>query len=177
MIVPFTEKEANGIPMKQKNLLEGKKILLVDDEPDVLDALSELLTMCHLVTATSFEEARKRLETEYFDIAILDIMGVDGYALLDIAVKREVVPVMLTAHALTPEDAARSWRGGAASYLPKEEMANLEIFPNDVLEAREKGQSPWWRWFERLGSYYDRKFGVGWTEKDKDMWNKIKYGV
>jgi DNA-binding response OmpR family regulator len=44
--------------------------------------------MCHVAKAATFEEAQKLLETEYFDIAILDIMGVDGYKLLDIAKKK-----------------------------------------------------------------------------------------
>ena len=30
--------------MSDSNLLEGKKILIVDDEPDILDALEELLS-------------------------------------------------------------------------------------------------------------------------------------
>jgi CheY-like chemotaxis protein len=32
--------------MAERTLLDGKKILIVDDEPDVLDSLEELLTMC-----------------------------------------------------------------------------------------------------------------------------------
>jgi len=39
------------------------------------------------------------LQTRPFDIAILDIMGVDGYGLLRVAKERGVVAVMLTAHA------------------------------------------------------------------------------
>ena len=35
-------------------LLKGKKILIVDDEPDVLDQLIELLDMCRIDTASSF---------------------------------------------------------------------------------------------------------------------------
>jgi len=31
-----------------ENLLEGKKLLIVDDEPDVLDTLEELLPMCRV---------------------------------------------------------------------------------------------------------------------------------
>jgi CheY-like chemotaxis protein len=32
--------------MEKDKLLEGKRILLVDDEPDVLDTLEDLLPMC-----------------------------------------------------------------------------------------------------------------------------------
>ena len=32
--------------MSDTNLLEGKKILIVDDEPDILAVLEDLLDMC-----------------------------------------------------------------------------------------------------------------------------------
>jgi len=47
--------------MSDTNLLEGKKILIVDDEPDVLDVLEEMLDMCEVVKASSFDEAKKLL--------------------------------------------------------------------------------------------------------------------
>jgi len=42
-------------------------------------------------------------------------MGVDGYKLLEIAVERKVIAVMLTANALSPEDTVKSLKDGAAS--------------------------------------------------------------
>ena len=89
--------------MKNQDLLKDKRILLVDDEPDVLDTLVELLTTCDTETASTYEEARDKLITGNFDMAILDIMGVDGYKLLDLATERNIAAVMLTAHALSPE--------------------------------------------------------------------------
>jgi DNA-binding response OmpR family regulator len=70
-------------------ILEGKRILVVDDEPDVLDTLEDLLSMCEVVKASSFEKAKSLLESGPFDFAILDIMGVNGYDLLDIATKKK----------------------------------------------------------------------------------------
>jgi len=72
----------------EESLLDGKRVLIVDDEPDVLATLEELLPMCNVVKAASFEEAKELLTTQYFDMAILDIMGVDGYKLLEIGNKR-----------------------------------------------------------------------------------------
>ena len=161
--------------MTKESLLHGKRILIVDDEPDVLEILEELLTMCDVKKAFSFEEAIQLLKTQYFDIAILDIMGVDGYKLLEIAKQRKVIPVMLTAHALSPDDTLRSFKEGAASYVPKEEMTNITTFLNDILEAKEKGKGLWWRWLERFGDYYDKKFGLDWQDKDKDFWGDFKY--
>jgi DNA-binding response OmpR family regulator len=64
------------------SLLDQKKVLIVDDEPDVLETLRELLSMCEVTEAATFERAKELLETQVFDIAILDIMGVDGYQVL-----------------------------------------------------------------------------------------------
>jgi DNA-binding NtrC family response regulator len=161
--------------MAKMDLLEYKRVLIVDDEPDILETLEEILTMCDVVKASTFQEAKDLLEREYFDIAILDIMGVDGYKLLEIANKKEVMAVMLTAHALSPEDTMKSYQEGAASYVPKDEITNITTFLNDVLEAKEKGKNPWSRWLDRLGAYYDKKFGLNWKERDKDFWQKFSY--
>ena len=39
--------------------------------------------------AATFEEGKALLESQVFDVAILDIMGVDGYGLLEIATGRK----------------------------------------------------------------------------------------
>ena len=151
--------------MTSKSLLDNKKILIVDDEPDVLESLVELLSMCEVVKASSYDEAKELLESQNFDMAILDIMGVDGYGLLKIAKDRNVIAVMLTAHALSPDNVTRSYEEGAASYVPKDEMANITTFLNDILEAKEKGKGFWWRWLDRFESYFDKKFGPDWQKE------------
>jgi DNA-binding NtrC family response regulator len=161
--------------MEKRNLLDGKKVLIVDDEEDVLDVLQQLLPMCDVSKASSFAEAKNLLEDEHFDMAILDIMGVDGYELLRIANEKGITAVMLTAHALSPDNIVRSFKEGAASYLPKEKMANIATFLNEILEAKRKGKHPWWRWLERWASFYDKKFGPGWQDKHKDFWDMFKY--
>ena len=158
-----------------KTLLDGKRILIVDDEPDVLDTLEDLLSVCELVKASNFLEAKNLLATEYFDMAILDIMGVDGYKLLEIANEQKVIAVMLTAHALSPEDTTRSFKDGAASFVPKEEMTHIVTYLNDILEAKEEGKSLGWRWMERFSDFYDRKFGLNWKDRDKDFWESLKF--
>jgi len=153
--------------------LEGKRVLIVDDEPDILETLEALLPMCQVTKASTFKDAKDLLENEYFDIAVLDIMGVDGYKLLDIAKKKKVIPVMLTAHALSIDNTIKSYKKGAASYIPKDEMVKIATFLNDILEAGEKGENFWWRWLDRLGDYYEKKFGTDWKTKDKDFWRNF----
>jgi len=161
--------------MSAEDRLKGKKILIVDDEPDVLEALEELLSDCCVEKAQSFEEAREKLETGAFDLAILDIMGVDGYKLLEEAGRRSVPAVMLTAHAFSPEHLEKSFRQGAAFYLPKEEMVRIHSYLNDILEDLEAGRNTWDRWWNRLGRYCERHFGPDWQKGDKTSWERFPF--
>jgi len=164
--------------MSESNLLDGKKILVVDDEPDILDALEELLSMCDVVKASTFDEAKGFLESQNFDIAILDIMGVDGYGLLYIAKQRKITAVMLTAHAFSPDNLVKSIKEGATSYLPKEEITNIAAFLNDILEAQEKGKNPWEPWQERLpSSYFEKRWGAAWQDTNKEFWERFRAGI
>jgi DNA-binding response OmpR family regulator len=158
----------------EKDILAGKRVLVVDDEPDVVETAKELLSMCEVTGATGFEEAKTVLKQETFDLAILDIMGVDGYALLELANQRGVTAVMLTAHALSPDNIVKSFKGGAASYLPKEKLTELPTFLREVLEDKKRGRHFWSRWLDRWGDFYDEKFGPDWKNEDKEFWEKFK---
>lgn len=159
--------------MTQKNRLEGKRILIVDDEPDVLETLQDMLSMCEIREASTFQDARELLETEPFDIAVLDIMGVRGYSLLGMANEKNVIAVMLTGYALDPRNIVKSYREGAASYVPKDKMGEIDTFLNDILEAKEKGRHLWWRWINRLSGYFIKKLGPDWQEKEKKFWQEL----
>jgi DNA-binding response OmpR family regulator len=159
--------------MDPNRFLKGKKILVVDDERDVLESLIELLDMCRIDTASSFEEGKEKLETERYDIAILDIMGVDGFELLKVANKFGTPALMLTAHGLSEENLKKSAKEGASYYAPKEKMHDIHLFVADVLEALEKKKSPWDKFFERLSGFYDKRFhGTNWREQEHEFWEK-----
>jgi DNA-binding response OmpR family regulator len=158
----------------KEDILKGKKVLIVDDEPDVLDTLEELLSMCQVVKATSFEEAKQYLKKQSFDMAILDIMGVNGYDLLDIAVAKKVTAVMLTAYALSPEDMMKSFKCGAAFYVPKDKISDIVSFLTKILEAKKKGKSTWIPFMGWAEAYYNAKYGPKWEACDMDFWKKLK---
>ena len=161
--------------METSKLLKGKRVLIVDDEPDILDLLTELLSPCMIDRASSFEKAKALLETEPYDIAVLDIMGVKGFELLDIARQRNIPALMLTAHALSEESLRKSAEAGASYFVPKEEMDKIDLFVADVIEARENNKNPWVKWYERLCSFFDNnmKFsGPNWREQHKEFWDK-----
>lgn len=159
--------------MEPEKMLKGKRVLIVDDEPDVLETLTELLDMCKVDRASSFEEAKELLENNYYHIAVLDIMGVEGYELLEIANKREIPALMLTAHAISEEHLKKSIQKGASFYAPKDEINKIATFLADVLEAREKKKNVWAKWYERLSGFCDRRFGPNWKDKDPEFWDSI----
>ena len=161
--------------MDKNDLLEGKKILIVDDEPDVLETLGELLDMCDITEASSFEQAKELLETQRFDLAVLDIMGVSGYQLLEIATKKNLIAVMLTAYALTPEDVEKSHKGGAAYYIPKEKMVDIATLLNDILKAKAAGKNTWENWLSRMASFCEKKFGQDWQKNDREFWERFPF--
>ncbi len=174
--------------MDEMELLKGKRIIAVDDEPDILETLEEILDMCSLDTAMNFEDALGLIDKNVYDAAILDVMGVNGFELLQEAQKRNLTAVILTAHALTMENLVKFMRAGAQSFLPKEKLAEIGYFLFSALsleaepvvrrpeeENKEKAASeirndsatekPVERgWLSRLKSYYDKKFGSGWLD-------------
>lgn len=157
----------------KKSYLKGKRILAVDDEKDVLDTIEEALEDAHVEKAQDYQSALDKLTNNRYDLAILDIMGVDGLKLLEKAVERNIPSVMLTAHALSAETLLASIRIGAISYLPKEKLAELEDILDQLLGAMEAGEPTWKLLFERLGGFFDEKFGQDWKAKDKDFWSEF----
>ncbi|MGE5839828.1 MAG: response regulator, partial [Deltaproteobacteria bacterium] len=86
--------------MTAESRLKNKMILVVDDEQDVLDIVSEVLDMCVVHKARDYDTAMQYLLMYVYDIVVLDIMGVRGFDLLRTSVTRGFPTVMLTAHAL-----------------------------------------------------------------------------
>jgi DNA-binding NtrC family response regulator len=165
-----------GVGMKSQSapeILKDKWVLIVDDEEDVLDVLIQILDMCKVDRASTFEQAKELLEKNPYDIAVLDIMGVRGYDLLKIADRRNIPAMMLTAHALTKADVIRSIQEGASFFAPKDKIADIASFLASVLEARQINANTWARWFESLGDFYDKRFGgTDWRDRELEFWEE-----
>jgi CheY-like chemotaxis protein len=159
--------------MDSKHYLRGKRVLIVDDEEDILELLVEHLEMCKVDTAKSFEEAKELLENNFYHIAVLDIMGVRGYELLDMANKKDIPALMLTAHALSKDNLKKSFEKGASYYVPKDEIDKIDVFLADILEARDKNKNVFLKWYERLSGFCDRRFGPDWKDDDPEFWNSL----
>jgi DNA-binding response OmpR family regulator len=149
--------------MNKKSPLQDKVILVVDDEPDVLDAVADELDMCRVIKETTYDGALKHLQTKKMDMVILDIMGVNGFELLKRAVQEELPAVMLTAHALSVESLKKSIDLGARAYIPKEKIPELVPILEDVLTLENK--ETWQRSIERLGEFFNATFGLDWKNQ------------
>jgi DNA-binding NtrC family response regulator len=161
--------------MDPNKVLMGRRLLIVDDERDIRETLIDLLKMCKIDPASSFEEGEKLLKEYEYDLVVLDIMGVNGFDLLEIANKRNIPALMLTAHSLNVESLTKSMREGAAYFVPKEKMAEIATYAADVLEAKERNKNPWTRWLDRLGRFFDAAFtGPNWREQEKEFLEKAK---
>jgi CheY-like chemotaxis protein len=152
-------------PMNTESPLKDKVILVVDDEPDILDIVEEELDICLVHKAADYDTAIQYLLSYTYDIVILDIMGVNGFELLRDSVSRGFPTVMLTAHALSPESLKKSIKLGAVSFLPKEKMSELRSFLEDVVLG--EGKPVWQKLFDKLGDYFNKRFGPDWKEKDR----------
>lgn len=158
---------------KIESYLEGKSVLAVDDEEDILETIEDILEDAHVDLARDYETASQKIRVNQYDLAILDIMGVNGIKLLEEAVARGIPTVMLTAHAVNPETLMTSIRKGAIAYLPKEKLAELDELLNRLLGAHERGEPPWKVLFEILGDYFNERFGPEWKQKDRAFWSEF----
>ncbi len=155
--------------------IKGLSVLAVDDEKDILDTIEDVLDEAKVDRAEDYESASQKLKDTKYDLAVLDIMGVNGLDLLVEAVNKGIPTVMLTAHAMNPETLKASITKGALSYLPKEELSKLDELVPELLEAHRKGNSTWHLLFEKLGDYFEKSFYPGWAKDDPEFWKYYGY--
>jgi DNA-binding response OmpR family regulator len=160
-----------------ESVLKDKRLLAVDDEPDVLESLAEQLEDIEglvLDTATDFETGYHLLRSWTYDLVILDIMGVRGFDLLNASVFLGFPSVMLTAHVLSVRALKKSIEMGARAYIPKEHMGDIVQFLEDVLTLDR--QAGWKKVFERLGGFFNKQFGPQWRRDKSTFWDQVISG-
>jgi len=158
-----------------ESILNGKSILAVDDEPDVLDVLGEEILeaapKCKFEKATTYPEALQRLTFRTYDIVILDIMGIRGFELLELSAKRNLTVAMLTAHSLNPESLKRSIEMKARAYLPKDKLGQIVPFLECVLE--EEYLPGWGSLMKKLEKYFNSQWGSSWKKSEERFWKEF----
>lgn len=156
------------------SFLKGKHILAVDDEWDVIETIQEILEEAKTDVAQDFDTAMEKITTTQYDLAILDIMGVNGIRLLEECVKQAIPAVMLTANSMNPESLMESIQKGAISYLSKEHLSELDTLLNELMGAKKQGKPTWKLLFEKLGTHFDRRFGKDWKQDNKEFWKDFE---
>jgi signal transduction histidine kinase/CheY-like chemotaxis protein len=115
-------------PLDAAHRLDGRRVLVVDDEPESRDLLAHVLQHAgaQVATAGSAVEAWAMLQSDAPDVLVSDIEmpGEDGYTLirrargLSTVQMRRMVAVAVTAHA-RPKDRVRALQAGYQWHLPK----------------------------------------------------------
>lgn len=106
--------------MKEKE----RKLLILDDNPEILDMITESLFIAgfsHLTRAASKKEALELLEREAFDLAILDIMLPDGsgFEVLRHIRQKSDMPVLFLSAVSDIEKQYQGFELGADDYIVK----------------------------------------------------------
>jgi two-component system response regulator PilR (NtrC family) len=120
-------------------------VLIVDDEPDLLELVSLTLSRMNLVTRTAsdIETARKVLKTEQIDLCLTDMRLPDGDGLDLVAwiqENRATLPVaVITAHG-NVETAVRALKLGAFDFVSKPlDLGVLRKLVGTAIRLREHG--------------------------------------
>ena len=117
----------------------SEKVLLVDDEKEFLEIMSERMKArdMDVTTATSAQQASEIIENESFDAIILDFQmpGMDGMDALKAikAQKPESQIILLTGYA-TVEKGVEAMKVGATDFIEK--PADLEVLAEKIKNAK-----------------------------------------
>lgn len=121
----------------KESILSGKRILVIDDEPDIHAVIEEEILAtcpdCKVDKAPGYKEAVERMISWTYDLVILDIACVRGLDLLELAEGRNFPVLMLTAHPLIPEVLKSSFRMNTRAYLPKERLGEVVPLVENIL--------------------------------------------
>ncbi|WP_320005889.1 response regulator transcription factor [Maridesulfovibrio sp.] len=121
-------------------------IILIDDHPAIRKGLGILLgTRQHRISAevNSLAEARKVLDQQNFDIALLDLSLQDGSG-LDLIPDLERLHIAALVYSMHEEAGLidRAFRSGAIGYVSKQEDADILFEAIDTVLAGKKYLSP-----------------------------------
>lgn len=102
----------------------SRKILVIDDEIDMLNSCSKLLRTkgYDVVALNNSEEAAYLLKTELFDLVLCDLLmpTVDGFAVLKIMKELELdIPIIILTAYGTIDRAVSSMKAGAFDFIEK----------------------------------------------------------
>lgn len=127
--------------LMQERQIQEPKIMIVDDEQDILERLANLISkrfVCDTDTAASGEAALDKLKKNKFDLVILDIKmpGLSGLDVIREAVKFTPDTKFLMVSAYDSDEiAGEALRAGAADFVSKfQTVEGVERKVRDILK-------------------------------------------
>ena len=119
-------------------------VLLVEDEENLHDALKLNLELegYEITSAYDGHEALKKIEEEYFDLIIMDVMlpGIDGISVTEnIRLQNNEVPILILSAKNTSADRVAGLKKGADDYLTKPfNLEELLLRVHKLIEKNKK---------------------------------------
>jgi len=103
---------------------KSPKILLIDDEQVILDAVSKIASLerWEVDTALTVEDGLNKLNKNRYELILSDIMmpDKDGFQLLEDLYRKQInIPVIMITGYSTVENAVKSLYNGAIDFIPK----------------------------------------------------------
>jgi YesN/AraC family two-component response regulator len=128
-----------------KTVLQSKKILIVDDEPDLREMLEFEFEMsgADVTTAPNGREAFKLIQNSQFDVVISDIRmpGGDGVELIQSISEANMDLPLVFISGFADIQVDEAYQLGASGYFPKPFI--LQDIVNKVVSLTESPQSRW----------------------------------
>jgi len=117
-------------------MVEGKKILIIEDDPEICKLLSVILKKSGMlpVLAYSGTEGLLQLQNNTYDLILLDLMlpGISGEELIDQVRKDSMIPIIVISAKVDIADKIHVLKIGADDYITKpfhhdEVLARIEV--------------------------------------------------
>ena len=162
-----------------RSVLDGKRILAVDDEPDVLEVLKEEIMSAapevpfrdgHHLRAGDRSCWRRGHTT--FSSSISWVFAALTSCRAPPVRDYPIPTVMLTAHAFSPDALKKSIELGARAYLPKERLGAMVPFLEDVL-TYEYGPV-WKRLLKEVEGVFSKEWGPYWRKPNDAFWKEFE---
>lgn len=148
-------------------ILAGKRILIVDHEPQVRDMVAEALAALEVVAVKSVEDARPLIASESFDLVILDTVDANGCDLLQDCHANRLPTAMLTTSKIEVSRLNEALRRGVMSVFPRDELQRLPETVAELLERLEKGKTYSTKLFRFFGSLFRETWSALCDEGDR----------
>ena len=149
--IPSNENQIPGVDLDEINTAARQTILVVEDEPDTVFLLKQILRMAgyNVLGAYNGYEAVQKCNENHPDLILLDLMmpEMDGWQTYQFLRQTTDVPVVIVSAIHNKDDVVRALRQGVDDYLTKP-FVNAEVIARVQAVLRraqpQKNTSAWY---------------------------------